>query len=570
MKKLTLLIIAVLLAVPMALAGYRPGYYNQMDGKKKEELKRAAKQCVSEHQTLVYNQLPGYWQYTDVYPELVDGCKRWWDMYSDEICLIRQNQDAFSSFRGYGMQREHSVPKSWWKKNGSVEYTPAYSDLWNLYPSNGEANQKKSNYPFGPTSKPRYNNGVTKVGPPDAGYGGGASSVFEPADQYKGDFARAIFYMATVYDDLDWAINYMFRKENWPTLNTWSVSMLLQWARNDRVDQKEIDRNNLVEQYQGNRNPYIDFPELAEYVWGLRTDETFLISEQENIDPTPPITGDPEVTMPVNGEWLEFGDAAVDHSLTRVLQIEGANFTSSLSVRISGKNADSFIPEVTSIPASYINNHGGYLLNVTFQPRTTGDHVAKLILYDGGLEGSVVVNLSGNAEPVPVFETLTALPATEVKDHSYMANWQAPQSVADYYVLTRVVYDGDNQEAETYETGATSLLIEDRDPQKAESYTVSYSRLGMLSPASNSIYVAAGAGINSLNAGIPFRIFGEKGGIRICTADGSSLSDVAIYDVAGMLVALHPEVADKQMIPVAAGVYVVAAPGYAPRKVTVR
>ncbi len=44
--------------------------------------------------------------------------------------------------------------------------------------------------------------------------------------------------------------------------------MLLQWCRQDPVSQKEIDRNNVVEQYQGNRNPFVDFPELAEYVWG--------------------------------------------------------------------------------------------------------------------------------------------------------------------------------------------------------------------------------------------------------------------------------------------------------------
>lgn len=124
------------------------------------------KQCVQNHQTLVYSQLPGYWQYTDVYPELVDGCKRWWDMYSDELCLIRSGQNAFQSFSGYKMQREHSVPKSWWKLNGDVEYTPAYSDLWNLYPSNGAANQAKLNYSFGPCQTATFDNGVSKVGTP--------------------------------------------------------------------------------------------------------------------------------------------------------------------------------------------------------------------------------------------------------------------------------------------------------------------------------------------------------------------------------------------------------------------
>lgn len=283
------LLISLLVGAVFSIdAAYTPGYYNRMDGKKKEELKSAVKQCVQNHQTLVYSQLPGYWQYTDVYPELVDGCKRWWDMYSDEICLIRQGQSAFQSFSGYRMQREHSIPKSWWKQNGDVEYTPAYSDLWNLYPSNGAANQAKLNYSFGPCESATFDNGVSKVGTPKNGYGGGSSRVFEPADEYKGDFARSMFYMACVYPDINWVINYMFRKESYPTLTNWAMNMLLQWAREDKVSQKEIDRNNLVEQYQGNRNPFVDFPELAEYIWGVRTSETFIIANQETTDPTPP------------------------------------------------------------------------------------------------------------------------------------------------------------------------------------------------------------------------------------------------------------------------------------------
>ena len=74
-------------------------------------------------------------------------------------------------------------------------------------------------------------------------------------------------YVATVYDDINWVINYMYRKEAYPTLVPWARDMLLQWCRMDPVDQKEIDRNNVVEQYQGNRNPFVDFPNLAEYIW---------------------------------------------------------------------------------------------------------------------------------------------------------------------------------------------------------------------------------------------------------------------------------------------------------------
>ena len=127
MKKILLLAIGLAFVCTSADAVYKQGYYDKMDGKKKEALKAAAKECVEWHTRLVYTDLPNYWQYSDVYPDLYDGCKRWWDMYSDNIYLIRPGQNARSSFSANKMQREHSVPKSWWKKNGDVEYTPAYS-----------------------------------------------------------------------------------------------------------------------------------------------------------------------------------------------------------------------------------------------------------------------------------------------------------------------------------------------------------------------------------------------------------------------------------------------------------
>lgn len=561
------IIIGLLAVSVMAQAGYSKGYYDRLEGKSMETLKNAVKESVSRHTVLTYSQLPGYWQYTDVYPELVDGCKRWWDMYSDELCVIGRNQDAFSSFRSYGMQREHSVPKSWWKLNGDVEYTPAYSDLWNLYPSNGEANQAKLNYPFGECSTTKYNNGVSKVGTPEAGYGGGSAYVFEPGDEYKGDFARSMFYMACVYNDINWVINYMFRKETYPTLVPWAMNMLLQWARTDRVSQKEIDRNNLVEQYQGNRNPFVDFPELAEYIWGSRTTEIFRIEDQDNTDPTPPITGDPTLTSPVNGETLQFDQTAVGNTVTRALQIQGSNFTAPLSVLVSGTDRDYFKAETTEIPAATLNA-SGYLLEISYKPTVTGKHEAKLVLYDGGLDGSVVVNLSGEALDVPEFTALQALEATNITDSGYRANWLPAQGIADYYVVKRVKYDGDNQEAEIYETAETYLDITDRDPEIAETYTVSYSRLGLMSPESNTIYVAA-TGVKAVEYEIPYRAIGIEGRIVILTGDGEPVRNLVVADASGRTIT-SLDATDGMEIELPAGVYILYAPGHKPHIVMVR
>lgn len=282
-----------------ALGDYKEGYYDLLDGKLCEELKSAAKGCVAAHQRLEYYDLPNNWQVSDVYPETYknyrdEDCLRWWDMYSDEVYLIFPGQTGKAAFSICKMQREHAVPKSWWKSNNDVEYTPAYTDMWNLYPSDGPANQAKSNYPLGIAQSFTFDNGVSKVGVPVEGVGGGAGKVFEPADDYKGDFARAFFYMATVYDDLPWVsagvtgLYNMYERNAWPTLKEWAVEMLLDWSRRDPVSDKEIARNDAVETQQGNRNPFIDFPELAEFVWGKRMDQTFYLSEQDSLDPTGP------------------------------------------------------------------------------------------------------------------------------------------------------------------------------------------------------------------------------------------------------------------------------------------
>lgn len=570
MKKLYISFLLMACVAIGASAEFKAGYYNRMNGKSGAALKAAAKECVQSHQTLVYTDLPNYWQYSDVYPELVNGCKRWWDMYSNAVYLIQRGQSGKSSFSANKMQREHSVPKSWWKLNGSVEYTPAYSDMWNLYPSDGAANQAKLNYPLGLTASTSFNNGVTKVGGAQTGYGGGSRNVFEPDDEYKGDFARAYMYVATVYDDINWVINYMYKKEAYPTLVPWAKEMLLQWCRQDPVDQKEIDRNNVVEQYQGNRNPFVDFPELAEYIWGTRTTEVFYVDQQEGSDPTPPITGDPEITAPVNGEALDFGQVAVGRSETRVLQIVGKNLTSPLSVRVTGTDRAMFVPEITKeIPAATINQNQGYLLNITYTPAAVGQHEAKIVLYDGGLSGSIAVTLKGEALPMPTFTTLTALQPTDVTANSYTAHWNpvADGEIADYYVLTRTRLVDGNQETETYETGETSYVISDRDPGVAETYYVQYSRLGMLSEPSNEIYVAAGSSVEDLYISAPMQVFAVDGGFMI-KLNGDS-KPMHVYDVNGIEVMYVASPVDGDIFLLPAGVYVVTSEGMRPVKVVI-
>ncbi|MDD4991389.1 MAG: endonuclease [Paludibacter sp.] len=230
------------------------GYYTTANGKTKAELKTALYNIVKKHTQLEYYSSSTYFLTTDWNP-----AGYIWDMYSN-----------FKRPTWTGMNREHSLPKSWW--SAAPETTVAYSDLHNLYPSDATANSAKLNYGLGEvTGTPEYTNGVIKVGA--NGFPGYTGTVFEPADEYKGDFARDYMYVVTSYEN--YANNWrsigtasMLLGGTYPIFRPWAIELLLKWHRNDPVSDKEINRNNAVYGFQNNRNPFIDHPELAEYIWG--------------------------------------------------------------------------------------------------------------------------------------------------------------------------------------------------------------------------------------------------------------------------------------------------------------
>ena len=88
--------------------------------------------------------------------------------------------------------------------------------------------------------------------------------------------------MVTCYEEKlpDWYANYSDSRttldgKTYPGLSEWQLKMLLKWAKNDPVSEKEINRNNAVYDIQKNRNPFIDYPGLEDYIWGDKQDVTF-------------------------------------------------------------------------------------------------------------------------------------------------------------------------------------------------------------------------------------------------------------------------------------------------------
>ncbi len=269
------------------------GYYNACDGKKDAALKTALSQTVkggeryrygsneyhtstqiAKKDTVVWGVLYrkgdticrpgdleayGTWQAFPVTDRRSDGSI--WDMYSN-------TRRSFTNKRGESasnVEIEHCFPKSWW---GAIE-NAAWCDLYHLNPSDKQANGNKSNFPPGEVQKgDKFNNGVFRMDNAKSSKYGWC--CFEPADCYKGDFARAYFYIVTAYEDLVWAdvAKEYLDNDSYLEFKPWLTEVLLKWHRLDPVSQKELDRADQISSIQHNRNPYIDYPELVEYIWG--------------------------------------------------------------------------------------------------------------------------------------------------------------------------------------------------------------------------------------------------------------------------------------------------------------
>ena len=260
MKKTISLIICLTFA--LMVSAQPANYYNSANGLTGNQLKVALHNIIKGHESISYSQLWNAFWSTDN-----KGNGVVWDMYSDRpngtppyTYYLGQDQCGNYNSEGDCYNREHSWPSSWFN-----DQTTPRTDLHHIFPTDGFVNNKRGNYPFGEVRSASWTsqNG-SKLGPcKTSGYSG---TVFEPIDEYKGDFARAIMYMSVRYytEDSDWGSSGMTNKSE---IKDWAMTMLLRWSDEDPVSQKEIDRNNAVYGCQNNRNPFIDHPEYARMIW---------------------------------------------------------------------------------------------------------------------------------------------------------------------------------------------------------------------------------------------------------------------------------------------------------------
>lgn len=384
------------------------GYYDAAVGKSGEELQKSLSTIINNATDVGYSGLWDLYRTTDKRP---DG--KVWDMYSDVTDFVfGTDQCGTYSSEGDCYNREHSVPKSWFS-----EQSPMKSDVWHVYPTDGKVNGMRSNNPFGEVGSGASSskNGFSKWGKcVTPGYSG---TVFEPNDEYKGDFARTYFYFATRYQNRinNWGGIFV---SSYPHIVQWQLDMLLRWNEKDPVSQKEIDRNEAVyASKQGNRNPFIDYPELVDLIFGDRRNEPFSPAGQNS----------PYIEAPQGGSTIDLGIASVNVSdpVTMQIQVKGRNIEGEVSLEIGGTDSECFSVNPRTLTADAVNN--GATVELSYHSTVVGSHRATLDITGGGISSAVVVNLTGQA-----IDDFVALPAKEIGKTSFVAAWTPKSEATDY------------------------------------------------------------------------------------------------------------------------------------------
>ena len=251
-------------------------YYKAAKGKLGCDLKTALFRIIRNHQTRNYGDLWQMIQTADL-DKYYEGDNTILDRYSEnpsgsDFFEYSKKVDQCGKSRKEGdcYNREHSIPKSWFSKQ-----KPMLTDGHHIFASDGYVNSRRSNYPYGEVQRATYTSQSGSMLGPGKSQLGYSGKVFEPIDEFKGDFARAYFYMATCYEDqiFKWKNNDRIANDvldgtKCTVFVPWVLSTLKRWHKIDPVSRTDIYRNEEVFRFQGNRNPFVDHPEYVEAIWG--------------------------------------------------------------------------------------------------------------------------------------------------------------------------------------------------------------------------------------------------------------------------------------------------------------
>ncbi|WP_028114814.1 endonuclease [Ferrimonas kyonanensis] len=328
-----------------------------------DELKKALSTIIATgHKRLSYKQVWTALTYSDQDPA---NDKNVIEIYTGASISKHSNQTSGSGAGKWN--REHV----WAKSHGfPSESQWGYTDAHHLRPADTAVNTKRSNNDFGECSDTGEE--VQFDGKGTGNYLDTAKDCFEPRDAIKGDVARMMLYMDTRYQGTDGSMPNLTLVDRTTTADELSsneavhgtLCVLYRWHQEDPVDTADQQRNDAVYTYQGNRNPYIDRPELVKEVYGAACG-----------DGTPALDVEGEITAP--------------ESVT-----EGSAFTLDASALTAGEDKTLTFKweQISGEEKTVVGTEAVLTLTA---PMVDADSALKftLTVSDGSLEASKVVNL---------------------------------------------------------------------------------------------------------------------------------------------------------------------------------
>ncbi len=240
------------------------GYYSSLDGLASDALRQALQDIIANPNVVraqTYADIIDILKKADQNPE---NSNEVWLVYTEQG---RPKLDFQTTSDNTGTwNREHCYPRSrggyysieaddvadgpniFWTTNAD-SLRHGNSDAHSLRAADAGINSSRGNKDYGEYSGPDGNLG-----------------------SFKGDVARSVLYMAVRYNGLEVVPG---NPDNTTVGALGDLDILLEWNRNDPPDDYEMNRNNVVYTWQYNRNPFIDQPELIEYIWGDHMGETW-------------------------------------------------------------------------------------------------------------------------------------------------------------------------------------------------------------------------------------------------------------------------------------------------------
>ena len=352
---------------------------------------------------------------------------------------------GYRTWDGSFVNREHV----WCKSRATYVEDDGGADLHHLRPASAWINQQPhNNKPYGTA---QGLSGATQVFDEVGNFGGWCTgSVFEPADNVKGDCARILLYVYTRWKQPNL---YTAQQTSSVAYNNFilgpvegncdgsacieSLNTLLQWCAEDPVDTWEMGRNDAAQSFQGNRNVFIDYPELAWYMFGLTPPADMLTPSGDAVTGNSPYhVISAAVNDPALGTATVVNNYTVSVSLAPGCYIDsavassGTAIVSGSHVFVTGMTADATVSitlaQNTPRTISFAVPNGvtqpspviGYVNSSVTLPTPTGNPTANAHAYSfaGWVSGTVndtqtapVFYPAGAAYPVTGNETLTAL-----------------------------------------------------------------------------------------------------------------------------------------------------------------